>query len=84
MAGQQYKAKYDHVATAEGTLSFKTGDQFTLVRKTNNDWWMVRSMSGDTGLAPVSYLEVSQSRLQYCMYVFILVCNVGKGGGVAS
>ena len=59
MAGQQYKAKYDFVASGDGMLSFKTADQFSLVRKTNNDWWMVRSMSGDIGLAPVAYLEVS-------------------------
>ncbi len=59
MAGQQFKAKYDYKASVEGTLSFKTGDQFSLVRKTSNDWWTVRSMSGDTGLAPVSYIQVS-------------------------
>ena len=58
MAGQQYKAKYDFESTRDGTLSFKTGDQFSLVRKTSMDWWMVRSMSGDTGLAPTTYLEV--------------------------
>jgi len=57
MAGQQYKAMYNFNATADNMLSFKTGDQFSLVRKTSNDWWTVRSMSGDTGLAPVNHLQ---------------------------
>lgn len=65
MAGQQYKAKFDFQATGEGQLSFKKADQFSLVRKTNNDWWTLRSMGGDVGLAPVNYIEV-------CCYVNIL------------
>ena len=56
-AGQQYRALFDFVSTGEGILSFKTKEQFTLVSKTDDHWWMVRSTSGEKGLAPISYLE---------------------------
>ena len=56
-AGQQYRALYEFTSTGAGVLSFKPGEHFTLVSKTNNDWWMVRSTSGEKGLAPVNYLE---------------------------
>ena len=72
-AGEQYKAKYDFEATGDGMLSFKARDQFSLVRKTNTDWWTVRSMSGEVGMVPVTYLEVYQVGLCVC------VC-VGGGG----
>ena len=56
-AGQQYKAIFDFTSTGDGILSFKVGEQFTLVSKTNENWWLVRSPSGEKGLAPISYLE---------------------------
>ena len=56
-AGQQYKAVFDFDSTGKGILSFKKGDRFTLVSKTNEDWWSVRSASGESGLAPITYLE---------------------------
>ena len=55
-AGGQFKAIYDFTATGAGMLSFKSGDQFTLVSKSNADWWMMRSPSGETGLVPVTYV----------------------------
>lgn len=56
-AGQQFRAVYEFNSTDEGVLSFKSGDQFTLVSKTNESWWSVRSASGEKGLAPITYLE---------------------------
>ena len=56
-AGQQFKALYEFTSTGDGILSIKAGEQFTLVSKTNQDWWTVRSTSGEKGLAPISYLE---------------------------
>lgn len=56
-AGQQFKAVYDFSSQDEGVLSFKVGDRFTLVSKTNDDWWTVRTGSGENGLAPITYLE---------------------------
>jgi hypothetical protein len=56
-AGQQYRAIYDFSSKDKGVLSIRNGDQFTLVSKTNDDWWTVRTASGERGLAPVTYLE---------------------------
>lgn len=56
-AGQQFRAVYEFSSADEGVLSFKSGDQFTLVSKTNKDWWTVRSISGERGMAPITYLE---------------------------
>lgn len=56
-AGQQYRAAYDFSSTNEGVLSFKSGEQFILVSKTDENWWTVRSVSGEKGLAPITYLE---------------------------
>lgn len=56
-AGQQFMALYDFTSTGEGILSFKSGEHFTLVSKTDENWWTVRSVSGEKGLAPITYLE---------------------------
>ena len=53
----QYRAKYDFVASGKGMLSFKLGDQFSLVSKTSDSWWTVKSAAGDMGLAPANYLQ---------------------------
>jgi len=55
----QYRARYDFVASGKGMLSFKLGDQFSLVSKTSDSWWTVKSAAGDMGLAPASYLQPS-------------------------
>ena len=56
-AGQQYRALFDFVSNGQGVLTFKAGDRFTLVSKTDESWWLVRTVSGENGLAPISYLE---------------------------
>ena len=56
----QYRAKYDFSPTGRGQLTLKVGDVFTIVNKTNEDWWMVRSAGGELGLAPATYLEAHQ------------------------
>ena len=56
-AGQQYQARFEFSSTGHGVLSFHPGDQFTLVSKADTNWWKVRSANGETGLAPMSYLE---------------------------
>lgn len=75
-AGQQYRATFGFVSTGEGILSFKVGEQFTLVSKTDEHWWRVRSPSGEQGLAPISYLEACPvSPLPtYCVCVCMYVC----------
>ena len=52
-----YQAVYDYSSTAEGMLSFRSGDRFTVKNRTNDDWWAVQDAKGDIGLVPVSYLE---------------------------
>ena len=53
----KYKALYDFTATQSNTLSFKAGDVFVFVSKSSEDWWSVRTSSGQVGLVPASYLE---------------------------
>lgn len=71
-AGQQLKAKYDFQATDKTMLSFRVADQFSLVRKTSKDWWIVRSTSGEEGLAPANYLGVYE--VSQCVYILCAPC----------
>ena len=57
VVAERYRAKFDFVSTSSGIISFKAGDKFLLVNKTNSDWWTVRSPSQELGLVPVNYLE---------------------------
>ena len=57
VVGECYQAKFDFASASSGVLSFKVGDRFLLVNKTNEDWWMVRSPSQELGLVPANYLE---------------------------
>ena len=75
-AGGQFKALYDFTGTGEGVLSFKKGDQFTLVSKTNADWWTMRSPSGENGLVPMNYVgacEVCPCVVCVCACVTLVI-----------
>ena len=73
-AGEQFKALYDFKATGDGMLSFKIGDRFTLVSKSNVDWWVMRSPSGERGLVPVNYVGA-------CEVSCLCVCLSRARGG---
>ena len=75
-AGGQFKALYDFTASGKGMFSFKSGDQFTLVSKSNADWWTMRSPSGETGLVPVTYVGECKvrERERVCVCVCVCVC----------
>ena len=70
-AGGQFKALYDFSGSGDGVLNFKKGDQFTLVSKTNADWWTMRSPSGETGLVPMTYVGECKVRLCVCVCVCV-------------
>ena len=75
----RYRAKYDFAASGKGMLTFKVGDRFILVSRTSDDWLTVKSMAGDMGLAPASYLEAIQVREwrghRVCVCVCVCVCE---------
>ena len=71
-AGGQFKALYDFTGSGEGVLSFKKGDQFTLVSKTSVDWWTMRSPSGEKGLVPMNYVGACEvGVLCTCVYLSV-------------
>ena len=52
-----YRAVFDYSRSADGMLSFRSGDTFVVKNRTNDDWWTVENEKGGQGLVPVSYLE---------------------------
>ena len=68
----RYRAKYDFAASGKGMLTFKVGDRFILVSRTSDDWLTVKSMAGDMGLAPASYLEAVQVCDGVCVCLALL------------
>lgn len=52
-------ALYDYAATAEGDLTFATGDRIELVKKTDSseDWWTGR-INGVEGVFPGNYVQL--------------------------
>lgn len=54
---------YSYEAGDGRTITFTTGDRFTLLNKTNGDWWQVRKGSEKPIYVPASYMkEIVQRR----------------------
>ncbi|VDM44689.1 unnamed protein product [Toxocara canis] len=52
-------ALYNYDSRTEGELSFRKGDQMTLIDKRffrNADWWLARQKNGDCGYIPRTYV----------------------------
>jgi len=55
-------ALYDYEATKPEEISFKVGDQITVIRQDFPGWWTGQyNMTGQEGLFPVNYVEISPS-----------------------
>ena len=48
---------YTYEAGDGRTIAFSTGDRFTLLNKTNGDWWQVRKGSEKPIYVPASYMR---------------------------
>ena len=55
--GQLYRARFAFQGSDKNTLSFVAGETFTVISQPDNNWLKVRSVSGEEGFAPISYLQ---------------------------
>ncbi|KAJ3013019.1 SLIT-ROBO Rho GTPase-activating protein 1, partial [Thoreauomyces humboldtii] len=54
-------ALYDYQGIEDGELSFHAGDTFRVVKRDNDDWWLVRTASGDSeGFVPTTYVTLEK------------------------
>lgn len=51
-----FDALYAYEAVNSDELSFEVGDRLTLVKKTDESWWEMRDVLGNTGMVPSNYL----------------------------
>lgn len=84
-----YQAKYDFSSKSDGMLSFRSGDQFTVKNRTNDDWWTVEDRRGEMGLVPVTYIEpIPVSSLTswwfFCFKVCMYLCSFSKGRSILT
>jgi len=54
-------ALYDFEAQGEDELTIVDGEDLTVVERENDDWWTVRNASGQQGVVPAQYVEVSRA-----------------------
>lgn len=55
------RALFDYVAAADDELGFRQGDELIVLNEVSDTWWM-GSLNGKTGLFPLSYVTVLDSR----------------------
>ncbi len=51
-------AQYDYEKAEENELQLREGETITNIDMVDDDWWMGRNSSGDTGLFPSNYVEL--------------------------
>lgn len=56
---EECTALYDFEAQGEDELSIADGETLTVVERENEDWWTVKNKSGQQGVVPAQYVEVS-------------------------
>jgi hypothetical protein len=56
-----YRAQYPLQSTGSGVLSFTTGDQFTVMERPNDNWWLVQNGRGEMGYVPANYLVADEA-----------------------
>ncbi|XP_077979366.1 NCK-interacting protein with SH3 domain-like, partial [Glandiceps talaboti] len=55
-----YRAAYSFQNDDEKTLNFQRGDKFTLIDRSDQNWWQVINASGNIGYVPANYVEKDQ------------------------
>eukprot|EP00058_Branchiostoma_floridae_P011847 XP_002597335.1 hypothetical protein BRAFLDRAFT_66473 [Branchiostoma floridae] len=56
-----YRALYDFKADDASALSFRVGQRFTLLNRSDAHWWEVTDDTGRVGYVPYNYLERDES-----------------------
>lgn len=86
--GEKAVALYDFEAQGDDELPMVEGEQLTVVEKENEDWWKVRNASGQEGVVPASYVEVSaRDKRALCSVVLLYwvltstTCSQASEGG---
>lgn len=74
-----YRALYDYQSSLPGYLSFKAGDQFTVIEKTSDDWLLAQNGIGQVGFVPHNYVSGTKVRQtdtnpSACSLFFFLFC----------
>jgi myosin heavy subunit len=54
--GEVVTATWDYTAEEENELSFKAGEQITIVSKDDPGWWTGTNAAGETGMFPSNYV----------------------------
>ena len=57
--GLEAVALYDFQAQGDDELSVAEGDALWVIEKDGDEWWKCRNASGNEGVVPASYVEVS-------------------------
>lgn len=52
-------ALYEFVAQGEDELSVTENEVLTIVDKSDEEWWLVRNLSGQEGVVPAQYVQVN-------------------------
>ncbi|KAG0992490.1 hypothetical protein G6F26_009102 [Rhizopus arrhizus] len=56
------RADYDYQAQQEEEISFEEGDEMDLLERDDPDWYLVKHIHGQVGLAPSNYVQLSEQR----------------------
>lgn len=54
------RCEYDFNTSSNEELPFKKGDVLEIIEQSENDWWMGRNASGQTGFIPRAYVKECQ------------------------
>jgi hypothetical protein len=54
------RAEYDYQAQQEEEISFEEGDEMDLLERDDPDWYLVKHIHGQVGLAPSNYVQLSE------------------------
>ena len=54
---EQARVQFDFGAENSDEISVTSGEIVDVVRKVNNDWWMVKNTMGQSGLVPFNFLS---------------------------
>ena len=55
-----YRALYEYKSALPDYLSFRAGDQFTIIDKLNKDWFKAQNGMGQIGNVPCNYVTPVQ------------------------
>ncbi|XP_041458098.1 NCK-interacting protein with SH3 domain-like [Lytechinus variegatus] len=84
-----YRAAFSFNSKDSTSLSFREGEDFTLLDKTDQHWWHVMNHLGQTGYVPANYMEKGQASKDEVLrsieraIEFIHLAATEKGGSLS-